>query len=224
LHGLAIAHSSHERLRWPAYFCYLRATLGKEPAIDNNQRVGDMAVEVLARQAEARAEQTGEPFERALKAVLGTRAGAQLEELRDGAHRDESANQWQEDCAQERAIERKRIRKEELNRVRQEAAWERFIHEEQRELELRKDGQLAELLGAPLLGESPTALQRLASEDQRQAEEGLVALMTNGKMSYKRLDQLSEGDVPGRIAARRLRTTWLKKRGDGWLGRRDDYQ
>jgi hypothetical protein len=91
-------------------------------------------------------------------------------------------------------------------------------------LELRKDGQLAELLGAPLLGESPTALQRLASEDQRQAEEGLVALMTNGKMSYKRLDQLSEGDVPGRIAARRLRTTWLKKRGDGWLGRRDDYQ
>jgi hypothetical protein len=182
-----------------------------------------MAVEVLARQAEARAEQTGEPFERALKAVLETRAGAQLEELRDGAHCDENANQWQEDCAQERAIERKRIRKEELNRVRQEAAWERFIHEEQRELELRKDGQLAELLGAPLLGESPTALQRLASEDQRQAEEGLVALMTNGKMSYKRLDQLSEGDVQGRIAARRLRTTWLKKRGDGWLGRRDDY-
>ena len=223
MHGLAIAHSSQERLRWPAYFCYLRATLGKEAAIQNNQRVGDMAVEVLARQAEARAEQTGEPFERALKAVLETRAGQQLGELRDGAHRDENSNQWQEDCAQERAIERKRIRKEELKRVRQEAAWERFIQEEQRELELRKDGQLGELLGAPLLGESPMVLQRLASEDQRQAEEGLVALMTNGKMSYKRLEQLSEGDVPGRIAARRLRTTWLKKRGDGLLGRRDDH-
>ena len=68
----------------------------------------------MARQAEARAEQTGEPFERALKAVLETRAGQQLGELRDGAHRDENSNQWQEDCAQERAIERKRIRKEEL--------------------------------------------------------------------------------------------------------------
>ena len=221
MHGLVIADSSHERLRWPAYFCYLRATLGKEAAIHNNQQVGDMAVEVLARQAKARAQHTGEPFEGALKAVLETRAGAQLGELRDGAHHDESANQWQEDSAQERAIERKRTRKEHLKRVQQEAAWERFMQEEQRELELRKGGQLAELLGAPLPGEPPTALQRLASEDQRQAKEGLVALMTNGKTSYKRLEQLSEGDVPGRIAARRLRTTWLKKRGDGWLSRRD---
>jgi hypothetical protein len=97
------------------------------------------------------------------------------------------------------------------------------MEQEQRELELRKDGRLAQLLGAPLPGEPPAALRRLASEDQRQAEEGLVALMTNGKLSYKRLEQLSEGDVPGRIAARRLRTTWLKKRGDGWLGRGDDY-
>jgi len=180
-----------------------------------------MAVEVLARPAGGRAERTGESFEAALKDVLETRAGRQLGELRDGVHHDESANQWQENRAQERAIERKRIRKEELNRVRQEAAWERFIHEEQRELELRKDGQLARLLGAPLPGESLTTSQRLASEDKRQAEEGLVALMTNGKMSYKRLEDLSEGDILGRIAARRLRTTWLKKRGDGWLGHRD---
>ena len=182
-----------------------------------------MVVEVLARQAEARAERTGEPFEAALKAVLETRGGRQLGRLRDGAHHDESANQWQEDCAQERAVERKRTRKEELKRVQQEAAWERFMEEEQRELELRKDGGLAQLLGAPLPGEPPAALERLASEDQRQAEEGLVALMTNGKLSYKRLEQLSEGDVPGRIAARRLRTTWLKKRGDGWLGHEHGY-
>ncbi len=182
-----------------------------------------MAVEVLARQAEARAEQTGEPVKAALKDVLETRAGRQLGELRDGAHHDESANQWQEDCAQERAIERKRTQKEELNRVKQEAAWDRFMEEEQRELELRKDGQLADLLGAPLPGEPPAVLQRLASEDQRQAEEGLVALMTSGKLSYKRLEQLSEGDVPGRIAASRLRMMWLKQRGDGWLGRGDDY-
>jgi hypothetical protein len=37
--------------------------------------VADMADEVLARQVRLRAEQTGEPFEGALEAVLGTEAG-----------------------------------------------------------------------------------------------------------------------------------------------------
>jgi len=62
-------------------------------------------------------------------------------------------------------------------------------------------------------------LQRLAFEDRRQAEEGLVALMRGGKLSYKLLDELSPEDVPARVAANRLRTTWLKERQDGWLGR-----
>ena len=88
---------------------------------------------------------------------------------------------------------------------------------ERRELELRKDGQLATLLGASLPGEPPAALRRLASEDRRQAEEELVALTSNGKTSYKHLEELSARDMPARIAASRLRTTWLKERGDGWL-------
>ena len=71
-----------------------------------NQRVADMAVEVLTRQAEARAERTGEPFEGALKAVLETEAGRQLEELRDGPHHDESAKRWQEDLPRKRTEER----------------------------------------------------------------------------------------------------------------------
>ena len=45
-----------------------------------------MAVEVLARQAEARAKRTGETLEEALKAVLETEAGQQLTGLRDGTH------------------------------------------------------------------------------------------------------------------------------------------
>ena len=49
-----------------------------------NQRVTDMAVEVLARQARAHAKQTGEPFEAALERVLETEAGRQLGKLRDG--------------------------------------------------------------------------------------------------------------------------------------------
>ncbi len=61
------------------------------------------------------------------------------------------------------------------------------------------------------------ALERLASEDRRQAEEGLVALMSGGEVSYKRVEELREGDMPARAAANRLRATWLKERRDGWL-------
>ena len=94
---------------------------------------------------------------------------------------------------------------------------------EVRERELRKDGQLAKLLGEPQPGESPAALRQLASDDQRQAEQGLVALMSGGKIFYKHVDELSQADLPARIAANRARTTWLKERRDGWLARRNDY-
>ena len=176
------------------------------------QRVADMAAEVLARQAGNRSERTGESFEGALEAVLETAAGRQLGELRDGSHRDESAQRWQEDLAPMRAKERRRARQEEERGRAQLAAWKAFMQAERRELELRKDGQLAVMLGEPLPGEPPAAVLRLASEDRRQAEEGLVALMSNGKVSYKHVEELSEEDMPARIAANRLRTTWLKER------------
>jgi hypothetical protein len=190
--------------------------------MQQNQRVADMAIDVLARQAGERAERIGEPFEEALKAVLKTEAGRQLGELRDGPHRSEKADQWQKDLVHERAQDRKREQAEERSRAQQAAAWERFMHEELRELELRKGGQLAKLLGEPLPGEPSAALERLGLEDQKQAEEGLVALMSGGKVSYKHLDELSEKDMPARIAANRLRTTWLKERQDRWLGRGND--
>ena len=41
-------------------------------------------------------------------------------------------------------------------------------------------------------------------------------------MLYKRLEEHSEGDMPARRAARRLRTTWLKEQLDGRLSHRDD--
>jgi hypothetical protein len=72
------------------------------------QRVGDMADQVLARQARARAERTGESLEVALKAVRKTEAGRQLEELSEGPHRDQRADQWQEEMARERTEERHR--------------------------------------------------------------------------------------------------------------------
>jgi hypothetical protein len=91
---------------------------------------------------------------------------------------------------------------------------------ELRELELRKNGQLTEMLGEPLPGEPTAMVLRLASEDRRQAEEGLVALMSNGEVFYKHLEDLSEWEMPARIAATRLRTAWLKERQeDRWFGR-----
>ena len=88
---------------------------------------------------------------------------------------------------------------------------------ERRELELRKDGELGRLLGEPQRGEQPGALERLAEEDRRQAEDGLVALMRMGKVFYKQLSELCPEDMPARAAANRLRMTWLKERRDDWL-------
>src|SRR5215204_4735640 len=192
--------------------------------MQKNQSVSEMATEVLARQAGARAKRTGESLEAALRAVLQTEAGRRLGQLRDGENRDERADRWQPSLPQERAEERRqarleerrRLREEELNRARK-AAWESFMRKERRELELRKDGQLAGLLGEALAGESSAALLRLAREDRRQAEEGLVALTSNGKVYYKLVEELEEGDMAARIAAERLREAWLKERRDRWL-------
>jgi hypothetical protein len=187
--------------------------------MQKNQRVTDMTVDVLARQAGARAKRTGEAFEVALTAVLETDAGRQLAELRDGPNGDERAEDWQEDLAHKRAQERKREQAEEKQRAQEAAAWEQFMQEELRELEKRKAGQLAELLGEAQPGEAPAALEWLADEDRRQAQAGLVALMSMGKVSYKHLDELCSEDMAARIAANRLRMTWLKERRDGWLAR-----
>jgi hypothetical protein len=195
--------------------------------MQTNQRVTDMAAEILARQACARSQQSGETFQEALKAVLRTEAGRQLEQLREGPQRDEGAGHWQEDMARKRADERRRARlleegrraRQEENRRAQRAAWKSFMQAELQELELRKEDQLAKLLGEPLPGEAPAALRRLAAEDRRLAEEGLVALIRNGEVVYKRVEELSEQDMPARSAASRMRTTWLKERRDGWQGR-----
>ena len=105
-----------------------------------NQRVAEMTVDVLERQAKALASQTGGAFEEALKVVLETEAGRQLQELRDGPHHDERADGWQEGLPRKRARnrERERVRKRSVTRL--AAAWKPFIRVELRELELRKEG------------------------------------------------------------------------------------
>ena len=115
--------------------------------MQENQRVADMAFEVLARQAEARAEWTGEPREEALKYVLETKAGQQLTELQDGPHRDEEAKRWHDELAPKRAKKRREARQEQRSGLASlaqrlaepDAADEQFIMQ----AALRKEDQLA---------------------------------------------------------------------------------
>src|SRR5215212_9512846 len=172
--------------------------------MQKNQRVADMAGEVLARQAGIRTERTGETSEAALIAVLKTEAGRQLGRLGDGPHCGELAQRWQEDLPRERAEERSRVSREEL-------AWKREQERKQERALVLRDAAWERFMRAALRG--------LASEDRRQAEEGLVALMSGGKVSYKHVEELCQEDMPARVAANRLRTTWLKERRDGWLDR-----
>ena len=159
----------------------------------------------------------GHPEERTRKEREERARGRERERARARA-RLRLAAAWvaavrQEELALKREQNRKRKEAEEA------AAWKHFVQTEQRQLQLRKEGQLAKLLGEPLPGELPAILQRLADEDRTQAERGLVALTSGGKTFYKTIDDLEPGDMPARIAANRLRTTWLKERRDRWLGR-----
>ena len=75
--------------------------------------------------------------------------------------------------------------------VHNEKAWERYLEAEKRELEMRQEGHLAKILDGPLPDESPEELERLADEDRRHAQEGLVELKCeNGEITYKLFDDL----------------------------------
>ena len=78
----------------------------EENALQPEQTISEMANEVLARQAKARADRGGELIEEAMGAVLKTEAGQQLRDLRDGPHGEESVEQAQVGVARERAQER----------------------------------------------------------------------------------------------------------------------
>jgi len=70
------------------------------------QKVAETGDGVLARQAETRADRTGKPLEDALEAIMGTEAGRQLGELRNGPHHDRRAREWQQSLAREGSEER----------------------------------------------------------------------------------------------------------------------
>jgi hypothetical protein len=101
---------------------------------------------------------------------------------------------------------------EEEEDPRETVGWEQFLEMERQALEDRKGGQLGRALGRALAGEEQEELDRLAQEDQRRAEEGLVEVQQEGQPYYKHIDELSPEDRIGRIRAERARKLWLQAR------------
>ncbi len=100
-----------------------------------------------------------------------------------------------------------------LVETRRKHSWEWFLRTERRALEARRNGWMARALALRLPGESQEELDRIASEDRRRAEEGLVELKSEqGKLSYKHLEALSPEDRMDRIRAQLARIEWLMER------------
>jgi lauroyl/myristoyl acyltransferase len=100
---------------------------------------------------------------------------------------------------------------EKSDRTHQEL-WEQYMEVERRELEQRRDGQLGRALGRALPDESEEELQRMAEEDQRKAERGLVELRQGDEVWFKHIDEITRDDRPARIESENARAAWIQDR------------
>ena len=94
----------------------------------------------------------------------------------------------------------------------EQALWERYLEVERRELEDRKNGELAKVLGEALPGESREELDRMAAEDRQRAEKDLVELRRGDEVWFKHIDELTREDRQARIEAQRRRIDWIQER------------
>jgi hypothetical protein len=90
--------------------------------------------------------------------------------------------------------------------------WEQYMEVERRELEQRRTGQLGRALGLALPGELQEELLRIAEEDKRKAERGLVELRSGDEVWYKHIDKLTRDDRPARIESENARAAWIQER------------
>jgi hypothetical protein len=97
--------------------------------------------------------------------------------------------------------------------ARNEEAWALYTEAERRELQMRREGHLARMLGRALPDESPEELKKMAEEDRLRAEEGLMDLLDeSGQITYKHVDELAPQDRTARIRAEGVRVEWLAER------------
>jgi len=90
--------------------------------------------------------------------------------------------------------------------------WEQYMEVERKELKQRRNGHLGRALGRALPDESQEELDKMAEEDQRKAEEGLVELRSGDDVWYKHIDELTREDRQARIDSENARATWLRER------------
>jgi len=90
--------------------------------------------------------------------------------------------------------------------------FDEFMEAERGRLQKHASGALAEALGQALPGESQEQLERIAQEDQRLAQEGMVKLKVGEEVSYKHIDELTREDRQARIAAESEEVKWLTER------------
>jgi hypothetical protein len=100
---------------------------------------------------------------------------------------------------------------EESRKTHQEL-WEQFLEIERRELEQRRSGQLGRALGRALPGESQKELERIAEEDQRMAERGLVELRNGDEVWFKHIGEITRDDRQARIESEIARAAWIQER------------
>lgn len=97
---------------------------------------------------------------------------------------------------------------EESHKTREEL-WEQYMEVERRKLEQRRSEQLGRALGLALPGESQDELQRIADEDQRKAERGLVELRSGDEVWFKHKDEITRDDRRARIDSENARAAWI---------------
>jgi hypothetical protein len=90
--------------------------------------------------------------------------------------------------------------------------FDEFMEMERARLQEHAQGKMARALGYALPGESQQELNRIAAEDQRLAQEGIVKLKLGDSVHYKHIDELTREDRTARIAAEREEVDWLMER------------
>ena len=94
----------------------------------------------------------------------------------------------------------------------QHEGWEAFMEMERLRLQQHAQGKMALALGRALQGESQHELERIALEDQRLAQRGMVRLKSGSSVYYKHIDELTRADRAARLEAEWETVVWLKQR------------
>ena len=90
--------------------------------------------------------------------------------------------------------------------------FDEFMDMERARLQEHAQGKLARALGHALPGESQEDLDRIAAEDRRLAQEGMVKLKVGEEIHYKHIEELTREDRTARMEAEREEVDWLMNR------------